>query len=280
MPIPPFTYIPPNPRATYRELLDKMLEYDLEAMATLPEDQEVSLGILTAEHLGLLGECALRWRLSQMFRSWTFLSCMQEKFEGGQVPVDCVFEALGMVRKVLAEVALDHWPLPDVSFTFPCTTSFSLFFPPLPFYLEHQLTSDHTHSRIQRTGLESTCLKIYIHFYSTIESSLASSSSISGYNSPDVQEAIQSFQTVTIDSPIPISDLIENRQHPNPSIARIENGIIERIRAQAFKSYINESGERIEHEGGKNRGFAMGMAGWIESGAKKLNKKFGDAVTE
>lgn len=55
---------------------------------------------------------------------------------------------------------------------------------------------------------------------------------------------------------------------------------MEKIRVQAFKSYIHEAGEKMDMEGGKNRGFAMSMAGWIESSAKKLNKRFGDGITE
>jgi hypothetical protein len=91
------------------------LEWDLEAMKTLPEDQEVSLGILTAEHVALLGECAVRWRLPPSFRSWVFLAAMEEKFEAGEVPVDCVFEAMAMVRKVAGEMPMSSWTIPDVS---------------------------------------------------------------------------------------------------------------------------------------------------------------------
>jgi hypothetical protein len=63
-----FTYVPPDPRSTYIELLNRCLDWDLEVLKTLPEDEDVSLGILSPEHVNLLGECATRWRLPASFR--------------------------------------------------------------------------------------------------------------------------------------------------------------------------------------------------------------------
>lgn len=64
-----FTYVPPDPRETYRELLSRCLDWDLEILKTLPEDEDVSLGVLSQDHLALLGECAVRWRLAPSFRA-------------------------------------------------------------------------------------------------------------------------------------------------------------------------------------------------------------------
>ena len=38
-----FTFIPPTPRKFYKRLVELCIQHDLEAMHTLPEDQEVSL---------------------------------------------------------------------------------------------------------------------------------------------------------------------------------------------------------------------------------------------
>jgi hypothetical protein len=110
-----FTYVPSDPRSVYRDLLDRCLEWDLEVLSTLPEDEDVSLGVLSQEHMSLLGECAVRWRLPASFRAWVFLSAIVERFEQGNVPSACVHEATAMVAKVSAEASVDTWATSDVS---------------------------------------------------------------------------------------------------------------------------------------------------------------------
>jgi hypothetical protein len=109
-----FTYVPPNPRATYRELLGRCLDWDLEVLSTLPEDEDVSLGVLSQEHMTLLRECAVRWRLPARFHAWTFLDAIVARLEEGNVPPACVHEATAMVAKVSAEAPVDTWAIPDV----------------------------------------------------------------------------------------------------------------------------------------------------------------------
>lgn len=110
-----FAYIPPDPRATYRELLARCLDWDLEILKTLPEDEDVSLGILSPEHVALLQECATRWRLPSSFRSWVFLDAIVQRAEQGLVPTACIHEATGMVGKISAEMSVDTWAVSDVS---------------------------------------------------------------------------------------------------------------------------------------------------------------------
>jgi hypothetical protein len=109
-----FTYVPPDPRATYIELLNRCLDWDLEVLKTLPEDEDVSLGILSPEHVNLLGECATRWRLPASFRSWVFLEAIVQRAEQGLVPTACIHEATGMVGKVSAEMEVSSWANSDV----------------------------------------------------------------------------------------------------------------------------------------------------------------------
>lgn len=56
--------------------------------------------------------------------------------------------------------------------------------------------------------------------------------------------------------------------------------MVEKIRMQAYKTYVDEAGDKLDLEGGKTKGFAMGMATWIEKEAKKLSKKYADPITE
>jgi len=110
-----FTYVPPDPRSTYIELLNRCLDWDLEVLKTLPEDEDVSLGILSPEHVNLLGECATRWRLPASFRSWVFLEAIVQRAEQGLVPTACIHEATGMVGKVSADMDVSSWANSDVS---------------------------------------------------------------------------------------------------------------------------------------------------------------------
>lgn len=111
-----YTYIPPNPRGTYLRLLEHCLDFDLEVMKTLAEDEEVSLRILSQGHLDLLGECAVRWRVTPPYRVASFFDSISKRFAGEEIPiVECVGEALGEVSKVLKDTDLDYWTIRDVS---------------------------------------------------------------------------------------------------------------------------------------------------------------------
>lgn len=112
----PFTFIPPEPKETYRELLGKCLDWDLEILRTMADDEDVSLSVLSQEHVALLSECATRWRLPPSFRAWQFLDGIVDRCEQGLVPSACVHEATAMLQKVLEEMPLSTWAIPDVSF--------------------------------------------------------------------------------------------------------------------------------------------------------------------
>lgn len=106
-----FTYIPPNPKKFYKKLIERCIEYDLRAMHTLPEDQEVPLGILSTSHLDVINECALRWRVMQSYRVSAFLEVIKYKYEREEVPLECIPEALQHVEK---EFEPERWPNTDV----------------------------------------------------------------------------------------------------------------------------------------------------------------------
>ncbi|TDL26893.1 hypothetical protein BD410DRAFT_741178 [Rickenella mellea] len=111
-----FTYIPPNPRKYYKRLLEICVEADLEAMATLPDDVDVSLGILSARHLDLINECALRWRIGHPYRVACFMDVVKYKYEREEVPMECIPEGLKMISKALQDMELQRWPKADADY--------------------------------------------------------------------------------------------------------------------------------------------------------------------
>lgn len=116
-----FTYIPPNPKKYYRRLLEMCLDTDLAAMhdPNVNDDDQVSLGILSARHIELINECALRWRISQAYRAACFLDLVKQLYERNEVPLDCVPEALGGISKVMHEISFDKWNINDVRSLYP-----------------------------------------------------------------------------------------------------------------------------------------------------------------
>jgi hypothetical protein len=113
-----FTYIPDNQQDQYGLLLRRCLSFDLDMMATLPEDEEVSLGILSARHLELLSECAIRWRITPAWRHVVLLDAMLSHFSQGSVPFECLIDAFEGCVKLIAEVPVRTWAIKDVSVRF------------------------------------------------------------------------------------------------------------------------------------------------------------------
>ena len=120
-----FTYIPPNPKKYFKRLLEFCLLADLEVMLSpeTEETDEVSLGILSVPHLELLNECAIRWRIGHPYRATCFLDLVRQFYERGDIPMECIPEALHGVERVLDENDLGKWTVQDVR-----TTSSTLFF--------------------------------------------------------------------------------------------------------------------------------------------------------
>lgn len=109
-----FAYIPPNPLNQYVSLMDQCLDYDLESMKSLAEDEEVSLKILSIPHLDLLEQCAFRWRLMTPFQVSVFSAAIVRRFEEEEIPIiDCVGEALADVFRVMEEIKFEVWATRD-----------------------------------------------------------------------------------------------------------------------------------------------------------------------
>lgn len=112
-----FTFIPPHPKKFYKKLLEHCLLADLEKMLSpeVDDNDEVSLGILSAPHIELLNECALRWRIGHPYRVATFLELVKQFYERNDVPLEVVPDALQNVTKVIHDIEFENWPVQDVS---------------------------------------------------------------------------------------------------------------------------------------------------------------------
>jgi hypothetical protein len=112
-----FTYIPPNPKKFYKRLLEVCMIADLEVMLgpEVDDNEEVSLGILSANHIEITNECALRWRIGHPYRAACFLELVKQFYENKDIPMECVPEALSGISKVMNDVDLEKWPVQDVS---------------------------------------------------------------------------------------------------------------------------------------------------------------------
>ncbi|KAJ7468448.1 hypothetical protein FB451DRAFT_373271 [Mycena latifolia] len=113
-----FTYIPPNPKKYYKRLLEHCLLTDLEIMLSpeVDDNDEVSLGILSAPHLDLINECALRWRIGHPYRAVCFLDLVKQFYERQDIPMECIPEALSHVSKVMSDMDLEKWPVQDAEY--------------------------------------------------------------------------------------------------------------------------------------------------------------------
>lgn len=108
-----FKFIPPDPKAYYRRALELCIDQDLEQIRYQPEEEEVSLSILSKTHVDLLGECMLRWRIMSTYRIVSNLDVIKYKYDRGEVPLDCVTEALASVERAIEEKSLDKWTRVD-----------------------------------------------------------------------------------------------------------------------------------------------------------------------
>lgn len=120
-----FTFIPPDPKAYYRRALELCIDHDLEQIRYQDEEEEVSLSILSKSHVELLNECVLRWRIMAPYRVLSNLDVIKYKYDRGEVPLDCISEALSSTDRLLAESSMDHWTKADRALL--CTAYASLF---------------------------------------------------------------------------------------------------------------------------------------------------------
>ncbi|WFD25373.1 hypothetical protein MNAN1_000339 [Malassezia nana] len=103
------TYIPPDAPAAYQRLFALCLERDLEGIRAKAADEEVSLSILSHPHVDLLGTCAHWWRVSAPFCALAHLRLFKSKYDLGEIPLECLVNAMDALERVLTTHALSQW---------------------------------------------------------------------------------------------------------------------------------------------------------------------------
>jgi hypothetical protein len=97
-----YTFIPSDPRATYRAILKEALTYDLADAELQPPEEtgdEPSVKLLSKDSAELLNEIALRWRLPQFSRLIMFLDVISEKYVNQEISLDTLDAAFNYIKE-------------------------------------------------------------------------------------------------------------------------------------------------------------------------------------
>ena len=97
-----YTFIPSDPRATYRAVLKEALTYDLadtelEPSEATSEDPPVKL--LSKQSTELLNEIAIRWRVPQFSRLVLFMDVIRDKYIDQEISLDTLDAAFNYVKE-------------------------------------------------------------------------------------------------------------------------------------------------------------------------------------
>lgn len=104
-----FTYIPPDPRAYYRFILNKALSYDInDKDFPIPSSSEKDsstppVKLLSKQSNELLNEICLRWRIPYVSKVVLFLDVIREKFVDQEVTLDTLDAAFNSIKDPLPE---------------------------------------------------------------------------------------------------------------------------------------------------------------------------------
>jgi hypothetical protein len=99
---PSYTFIPPDPRGTYRAVLNAALTYDLQDNELLPTDataETPSIKLLSKDSAELLNEIGLRWRVPQFSRVILFLDIIREKYQNHEISLDTLDAAFNYTKE-------------------------------------------------------------------------------------------------------------------------------------------------------------------------------------
>ncbi|TLD26413.1 hypothetical protein PspLS_04838 [Pyricularia sp. CBS 133598] len=123
---PSYTFIPPDPRYCYKQVLQLTTLHDL-----LHPDPSAPCSLLSAQSETFLAELALRWRLPQHTRHITFMEVVGQHFLEQQVSIEELSMAFDFAKEIAPEVKRpphimfytdplpriprSQWSLPDTS---------------------------------------------------------------------------------------------------------------------------------------------------------------------
>lgn len=97
-----YTFIPPDPRATYRYILTHTLSHDLkdrEIEASQPTSEGPSFKLLSKQSSEFLNEISLRWRIPNFSRIVLFLDVARGKFVDNEIDLDTLDSAFTFVKQ-------------------------------------------------------------------------------------------------------------------------------------------------------------------------------------
>ncbi|KAI4165925.1 MAG: hypothetical protein LQ342_000356 [Letrouitia transgressa] len=101
-----FTFIPPDPRAFYRFILNEALTHDLNdqsLQASANATETPTLKLLSKQSNELLNEISVRWRIPLISRIMIFLDVVREKFIDQDITLDTLDAAFNFVKEPLPE---------------------------------------------------------------------------------------------------------------------------------------------------------------------------------
>ena len=98
-----FTYIPSDPRATYRFVLSLALVGDIrgDSNQTASVANRTPSNLLSKQSVDLLNELATRWRIPKFSRAVLFLDVVREKFVEQEISLDILDSAFNYVKEPL-----------------------------------------------------------------------------------------------------------------------------------------------------------------------------------
>lgn len=99
----PYTYIPPDPRAYYRHVVQKCLTSDL---------QDPDAKLLAKSSLDLLNECCTRWRIPQFSRAILFLDVIRKFYQEQEIDLNTL-DAAWEYAKESADFDWHTWTIAD-----------------------------------------------------------------------------------------------------------------------------------------------------------------------
>lgn len=97
-----YTYIPPDPRSTYKFVLTQALNHDLkdrDIEATQATSETPSFKLLSKQSSELLNEICLRWRIPNFSRAVLFLDVARGKFVDNEIDLDTLDSAFTFVKQ-------------------------------------------------------------------------------------------------------------------------------------------------------------------------------------
>ncbi|CAG8806076.1 19121_t:CDS:2, partial [Racocetra persica] len=106
-----FSFIPQSPRIYYKLLMNRCIEYELQNGSS----EDLSIKILSKDVIGLLNECALRWRISPAFRWLQYLDFIRSRFDSEDplIRLDHIKEGMHLLKDAIRHRDISTWTISD-----------------------------------------------------------------------------------------------------------------------------------------------------------------------